>query len=73
MRSQMRSHPNPTRFLAVLTTLLLAGCGGGGGIGDLGGGSSHRGFEVKLLVGSALGHFCEDAAEQFNATNPTLA
>ncbi|MEO0759328.1 MAG: VWA domain-containing protein [Cyanobacteria bacterium J06648_16] len=73
MRSQMRSHPNPTRFLAVLTTLLLAGCGGGGGIGDLGGGGSHRGFEVKLLVGSALGHFCEDAADQFNATNPTLA
>ncbi|NEQ99453.1 MAG: VWA domain-containing protein [Cyanothece sp. SIO2G6] len=31
------------------------------------------GFEVKVLVGSALGHFCEDAIAPFNQSNPTLA
>ena len=64
----MRSHAKLTRAaLTTLGMLLLAGCGSGSGpiVG--------RGFEVKLLVGSALVHFCEDAAEQFNATNPTLA
>ncbi|MEO1592034.1 MAG: VWA domain-containing protein [Cyanobacteria bacterium J06632_22] len=66
MRSQMRSHLKFTPA-AALATLLIAGCGGGVGP------ALSRGFEVKLLVGSALGHFCEDAAEQFNATNPTLA
>ena len=66
----MRSHSRftlTTRSLTALVLLFFAGCGNGSGpiVG--------RGFEVKLLVGSALGHFCEDAAEQFNATNPTLA
>ncbi|WP_287263646.1 VWA domain-containing protein [Moorena sp. SIO3A5] len=30
-------------------------------------------FEVKFLVGSALGQFCEQAAEQFNQQQPKLA
>lgn len=30
------------------------------------------GFEVKLLVGSALGDFCNQAAERFNQQNPQL-
>jgi Ca-activated chloride channel family protein len=47
---------------------LLSGCFGGGEEP----GSNQRGFEVKLLFGSALGHFCEQAAAQFNAQNPTL-
>ena len=49
-----------------LLGVLLASCGLTSSI-------QNRGFEVKVLVGSALGHFCEDAAEQFNKTNPSLA
>ncbi|MEM9264425.1 MAG: extracellular solute-binding protein [Cyanobacteria bacterium P01_F01_bin.13] len=48
-------------------TMLLASCGGSGSL------SVGNGFEVKLLVGSALHHFCDDAAVQFNQTNPKLA
>ena len=36
------------------------------------GGNSYEGFEVKFLVGSALGEFCNQAAEQFNDTKPKL-
>lgn len=35
-------------------------------------GVTSRGFEVKLLFGSALGDFCDQAAERFNQTNPQL-
>lgn len=57
-------------FVRVISTsltgvLLLAGCGTNS--------SGGRGFEVKLLVGSALHHFCDQTAEQFNQTNPKLA
>jgi Ca-activated chloride channel family protein len=31
------------------------------------------GFEVKFLVGSALGQFCQQAAAQYNAQSPKLA
>ena len=31
------------------------------------------GFEVKLLVGSALGDFCDQTASQFNQGKPTLS
>ncbi|MEM9218704.1 MAG: extracellular solute-binding protein [Cyanobacteria bacterium P01_F01_bin.150] len=34
--------------------------------------SQGRGMEVKLLVGSALGPFCDEAIAPFNQTNPTL-
>lgn len=30
------------------------------------------GFEVKFLVGSALGNFCQQVATQYNAQNPAL-
>jgi Ca-activated chloride channel family protein len=33
---------------------------------------SYPGFEVKLLVGSALGDFCQQAADQFNQQQPKL-
>ena len=29
-------------------------------------------IEIKALVGSALGHFCDQAASQFNQSNPQL-
>ena len=35
--------------------------------------SQGSGMEVKLLVGSALGHFCDEAIAPFNQSNPTLA
>ncbi|MDX2214809.1 MAG: VWA domain-containing protein [Oculatellaceae cyanobacterium bins.114] len=59
------------RFLACLFTafslvVLLNACGGDNG------GSNLPGFEVKLLVGSALGDFCEQSANQFNQQQPKL-
>ena len=53
---------------SLVAALLLVSCDGAGSSGD--GGS---GFDVKLLVGSALHHFCDEAAVQFNQTNPKLA
>ncbi|MEO0352835.1 MAG: VWA domain-containing protein [Cyanobacteria bacterium P01_A01_bin.15] len=55
---------------SLVGALLLASCGGRSGPGDE---SGRRGLEVKLLVGSALHDFCDQAAEQFNQTNPKLA
>jgi Ca-activated chloride channel family protein len=34
--------------------------------------SQYQGFEVKLLVGSALGEFCQQAATQLNQQQPKL-
>jgi len=47
---------------------LLSACDGTGTVTP----DTPPGFEVKLLVGSALGHFCEQAAERFNQTQPKL-
>ncbi len=66
---------------SLVGALLLAGCNGasnspGGSFGSSSGSSGSqggRGFAVKLLVGSALHHFCDEAAAQFNRTNPKLA
>jgi Ca-activated chloride channel homolog len=46
-------------------SFLLVGCGGGGE-------STLPGFEVKVLVGSALGESCNQAAQQFNQQQPKL-
>ena len=35
--------------------------------------SGQQGFEVKFLVGSALGNFCQQVATQYNAQNPKLS
>ncbi|MGF1535415.1 MAG: extracellular solute-binding protein [Elainellaceae cyanobacterium] len=55
---------------AIAVALLLSACGGNAPSGLRGGGQS--GFQVKLLFGSALGDFCEEAIADFNATNPAL-
>jgi Ca-activated chloride channel family protein len=47
----------------VLGALLFSGCGDR---------TRSQGFAVKFLVGSALGDFCEQAAAQFNQTDPRL-
>ncbi|MEM7554162.1 MAG: extracellular solute-binding protein [Cyanobacteria bacterium P01_A01_bin.84] len=60
---------------AVLSLLLLTACGDGSGtnIGNNNDTSDNfSGLKIKLLVGSALGHFCRDAIQKFNATQPTL-
>ncbi|MEO1093863.1 MAG: VWA domain-containing protein [Cyanobacteria bacterium J06638_28] len=52
-----------TSLAVTLTCLGLAACDGS---------SSNQGFEVNVLVGSALHDFCEATATQFNAQNPAL-
>ncbi len=57
--------------MALALGLLLSSCGGSSSSGSSSNGSySGPGFEVKMLVGSALHHFCDQAAEQLNATSP---
>lgn len=46
--------------------LLLSACNIGGSDGD------QTGQEIKLLFGSALGDFCEEAAERLNQQRPQL-
>jgi Ca-activated chloride channel family protein len=50
---------------ALLATSLL-------GLTACTGAGNNRGFEVNVLVGSALHDFCDQAAETFNAQNPQL-
>ncbi|MGF1498945.1 MAG: extracellular solute-binding protein [Elainellaceae cyanobacterium] len=67
------------RFAVLLGALALGACGGNSSTSstsDAGGSPSGspaaRGFEVKLLLGSALGHFCEEAIAPFNQQQPKL-
>jgi Ca-activated chloride channel homolog len=53
------------RLAPVLFLLLLASCSKNNS-------SNLPGFEVKLLVGSALSDFCTQAADQFNQQKPKL-
>jgi len=53
--------------ISVLSALLLSACDSEPEVSR-----SYEGFEVKFLVGSALKEFCNQAAEQFNATKPKL-
>ncbi|MGC9505752.1 extracellular solute-binding protein [Baaleninema sp.] len=58
-----------TQRLALLLSLgVLSGCSNIGGNGT----PQHQGFEVKLLLGSALHEFCDRAAAKYNAQNPQL-
>ncbi|MEO0684028.1 MAG: VWA domain-containing protein, partial [Cyanobacteria bacterium J06649_11] len=54
-----------------VSVLLLVACDGAGNnsINNL---DNFNGLKIKFLVGSALGKFCNQAAEDFNATNPRL-
>jgi Ca-activated chloride channel homolog len=51
------------RFAAVSSVFLLSACSSASG---------PRGFPVKLVVGSALGDFCQQAIEKFNQQQPKL-
>lgn len=61
------------RGLVVSLALLIGACGGVGSDGSTqNGGPKPEGFEVKMLVGSALGEFCNRAADTFNQQKPKL-
>ncbi|MEB3358256.1 MAG: VWA domain-containing protein [Synechococcales bacterium] len=64
------------RFAVLLGALTLGACGGNAGTpgadDSANGNSPVRGFEVKLLLGSALGHFCDEAIAPFNQQQPKL-
>lgn len=55
--------------IAIAALLGLGGCQSPPG----GSGTSRSGTEIKLLFGSALGEFCEQAIAQFNQQKPQLA
>lgn len=55
------------RWAAAFGVLLLTACNGNANSDD-----NFTGLKVKLLVGSALGDFCTQAAKNFNATQPKL-
>ncbi|QLE57012.1 VWA domain-containing protein [Nostoc sp. TCL26-01] len=56
-----------TRLAAVLGILLLTACNSDANSVD-----NFTGLKIKVLVGSALGDFCNQAAKNFNATQPKL-
>ena len=58
-------------YIAIVSMLFLAACGGAGSnsTNNL---DNFNGLKIKFLVGSALGKFCNRAAQDFNATNPQL-
>ena len=58
-------------YVAIVGILLLTACDGGGNnsTNNL---DNFNGLKIKFLVGSALGKFCEQAAQDFNSTNPQL-
>ena len=62
------SHRILKQTLVALTLLGLSACNTGG----QGTSGTNQGFELSVLVGSALHDFCEAAAEQFNAQRPQL-
>lgn len=55
------------RLVAVFGVLLLTACNSNSNSTD-----NFTGLKVKVLVGSALGDFCNQAAKNFNATQPKL-
>ena len=63
----MNKHKYRVAF-SVLVAASLAACTGNGSSSQ----SNLPGFEVKLLVGSALGDFCNQAAEKFNQQQPKV-
>jgi Ca-activated chloride channel homolog len=76
-----KQHRFVSRVTALLSVLSLSACGS-----EVNGGGSQTasqnpttqqnqnlpGFAVQLLVGSALGDFCQQAAEKFNQQQPKL-
>ena len=64
---RLKNFRNISIFISVLGALFLSACDSEPELLQ-----SYEGFEDKFLVGSALKEFCNQAAEQFNATKPKL-
>ena len=65
----LRSLPGSLGTIVLASVALLAGCDGGGdGTGS--GSSGQPGFELSMPVGSAVGAFCNQAAQVFNDRQP---
>ncbi|BBD60871.1 hypothetical protein NIES2109_36710 [Nostoc sp. HK-01] len=56
-----------TQLVIISAVVLMTGCNTNSTSDD-----NFTGLKVKLLVGSALGDFCNQAAKNFNATQPKL-
>ncbi|WP_339383854.1 VWA domain-containing protein [Fortiea sp. LEGE XX443] len=56
-----------TRLVIISALVLMTGCNNNSNSED-----NFTGLKVKFLVGSALGDFCNQAAKNFNATQPKL-
>ncbi|EGJ35577.1 MULTISPECIES: VWA domain-containing protein [Moorena] len=67
MNTKLLSYQRLTHLSTALGMLFLGACMGKPNL------ITQQRFEVKFLVGSALGQFCEQAAEQFNQQQPKLA
>ena len=65
-----KQHVAIKRLLALLSIFLLTACGTGESNNDIV--DNFSGLKIKFLVGSALGKFCQQAAQQFNDTQPKL-
>ncbi|GAX35316.1 VWA domain-containing protein [Nodularia sp. NIES-3585] len=63
----LKCRPLKISLTAVFGILLVTACDGNSNLGD-----NIGGLTVKLLVGSALGDFCNQAATNFNGTKPRL-
>ncbi len=64
----LKGHQLITRLTAAFSVLLLTACGGDTTNPE----DNFTGLEIKLLMGSALGDFCKQAAEKFNQQQPKL-
>ena len=64
----LKGHQLITRLTAAFSVLLLTACGGDTTNPE----GNFTGLEIKLLMGSALGDFCKQAAEKFNQQQPKL-
>jgi len=59
------------RAIAPIACLLLVSCGGSSS-NSANSADNFTGLKIKVLVGSALGDFCTQAAQEFNKQNPKL-
>lgn len=66
------NHQLNKRLVPLFTLLLLSACGDNSSNQGNSSDVTLPGFEVKLLVGSALGEFCQQATAQFNQQQPKL-
>lgn len=74
MKNNLFKQKLPAFLTLLLGLTLVAGCGSNPSNDSSNSQpqASYSGLEVKFLVGSALKHFCQEAATQFNQQKPQL-